>query len=208
MNIVAISDTHSQHDDVIIPPCDLLLHAGDLTFFSKKGKQEIIDFMNWFSLQPAKYKIFCGGNHDTILEMHESFFRTVIPPGVIYLNDESVVIDGIKIWGSPITPWFHDWAWNRQRGEKIKAHWDKIPNDTDIILTHGPVLGILDSGNGCADLLEAFKRVQPKIHVFGHIHVGYGHRTVNFNGKDVEFYNAALVNKEYKIINQPHLIKL
>ena len=62
----------------------------------------------------------------------------------IYLEDSSCEVLGYKIWGSPWTPWFCDWGFNARRGEESKSHWDKIPNDTDIILTHGPPLGFGD----------------------------------------------------------------
>tara|TARA_Y100000296_G_C5174834_1_gene259491 strand:- start:2061 stop:2591 length:531 start_codon:yes stop_codon:yes gene_type:complete len=58
--------------------------------------------------------------------------------GIKYLNDSSITIDGIKFWGSPIQPWFHDWAFNRKRGNEIRKHWELIPTNTDVLLTHGP----------------------------------------------------------------------
>lgn len=210
MKIVAISDTHNKHDDLIIPNCDILLHSGDITFFSKKGTQEVVDFLNWFHSQPAKHKIFIAGNHDVLLEKEEAFFRKIMPPSVIYLNDEMVTIEGINIWGSPITPWFHDWAFNRKRGEDIKKHWDLIPDNVDLLLTHGPAYGILDdSANGrlgCQDLLSAIKRIQPSVHIFGHQHAK-GHVSIEMNGKNIEFYNSAMVDNSYKIITYPHVFE-
>jgi len=95
------------------------------------------------------------------------------------LNDSPFEYEGLKFWGSPISPTFFDWSFNRDRGPKIKRHWDMIPNDTDILITHGPPAGILDRNRknvncGCDDLLEALARVNPKLHVFGHIHESYG----------------------------------
>ncbi len=210
MKIVAISDTHSNHNDLILPECDLLLHSGDITYFSKKGMQEVVDFLTWFHNQPAKNKVFIAGNHDILFEKEESFFRTVIPPGITYLNDEMVTIEGVNIWGSPYTPWFHDWAFNRRRGAEIKKHWDLIPDNTDILLTHGPAYGILDmsaNGNvGCQDLLSAINRVMPRIHCFGHIHQK-AHKSVEINGKIIEFYNAAMVDGSYKIKKTPHVFE-
>lgn len=210
MKIVAISDTHSQHNNLQIPPCDILIHSGDITYFSKKGHQEVIDFLTWFARQPAKHKIFCGGNHDILLEKEEKFFKSVMPPGVTYLNDSEITVEGIRIWGSPITPWFYDWAWNRQRGIDIQKHWNKIPEGIDILFTHGPPKGIMDYTNGqnvgCDNLLEALKRIQPKIHIFGHIHVTYGVKSVKIEENEIAFFNAAMVNSGYKIVNKPHVI--
>lgn len=208
VKICAISDSHSKHDSVIIPHCDILMHAGDITFFSKKGPQEVVDFLDWFYRQPAKYKIFCAGNHDLDLENDEALFRSIMPPGVIYLNDELVEIEGIKIWGSPITPTFYNWAFNRDRGAKIKKHWSKIPEGIDILLTHGPAYGHLDlvgtESVGCVDLLEVINKIKPSIHIFGHIH-RHSHKTIEIDGKKMDFYNAAVVNSKYEIIHKPHV---
>ena len=48
---------------------------------------------------------------------------------IIFLNDSGCVLENIKIWGSPVQPWFYDWAFNRTRGAEIKKHWDLIPKD-------------------------------------------------------------------------------
>lgn len=137
-------------------------------------------------------------------------------PNIIYLNDESTEIMGLKIWGSPIQPWFHDWAFNRQRGEEIKKHWDMIPNDADIVITHGPPRGILDRISpkferynenpnvGCDDLLEAIQRVKPKVSVFGHIHEGYG----KIEKDGTTFINASCLTDNYKPMNPPQFLTL
>ncbi len=209
MKIILLSDTHNRHQELTLPPADIILHAGDITYFSKKGVKEVSDFIGWFANQDAKYKIFIGGNHDLFLEREEKFFRSILPEGVFYLNDESITIEGIKIWGSPVTPWFHSWAFNRLRGPDIKKHWDKIPDDVDILLTHGPAAGILDSVGGesvgCVDLLQAIYRTKPSIHCFGHIHK-HSQIPMEINKKTIQFYNAAMVDSTYKIKNQPHII--
>lgn len=116
---------------------------------------------------------------------------------------------GLKFWGSPIQPWFHDWAFNRWRGSltegSIKKHWDMIPDDTDVLITHGPPKGFGDrpfgreKPVGCDDLLAAVLRIKPKLHVFGHIHGGYGFDV--FNG--TIFLNASSVDEAYKPVNSP-----
>ena len=92
-----------------------------------------------------------------------------------YLCDESLTLDGVKFYGSPWQPRFFDWAFNKDRGAPLKAIWDKIPLDTDVLITHGPPHGILDLTfdkikAGCEELLLAVQRIKPKVHVFGHIH--------------------------------------
>ncbi|HND88343.1 MAG TPA: metallophosphatase domain-containing protein, partial [Saprospiraceae bacterium] len=142
MRLVFISDTHSQHGSLQVPEGDVLLHCGD---FSKRGElDEVGRFLEWFGAQPHLYKVLIAGNHDFLAEEQPDVFASLVPEGVIYLNDSGCRIEGVHIWGSPIQPWFFDWAFNRRRGPDIRRHWDLIPEDTDILLTHGPPYGILD----------------------------------------------------------------
>lgn len=134
MKIVAISDTHGQHHKLQLPEGDVLIHAGDI---SNRGElHEIKDFLLWFDKQPFKTKIFIAGNHDFYFERHsEEEINNIIPDGITYLKDSGIEIEGIKIWGSPITPFFFNWAFNRNRGYEIARYWDLIPSDTDIHYT-------------------------------------------------------------------------
>ena len=204
MRIVFISDTHLKHSELQVPPGEILIHAGD---FSKRGQvQEAQQFLDWFSAQPHRHKIFVAGNHDFIAERESALFATMIPDNVIYLNDSGCEIGGIRIWGSPIQPWFFDWAFNRQRGAEIRRHWDLIPDDTELLITHGPPYGILDEvvrdprPVGCRDLLHRVGALdQLKIHVFGHIHEAYGWREVG----GTLFINASVLDEHYAIKNRP-----
>ncbi len=203
MKFVAISDTHCRHRSLKLPKGDVLLHAGDISYKGKK--EEVIDFLDWFSKQKFAYKIFIAGNHDFFFEKtkRENILE-LIPKDIIYLNDSETVINGIKIWGSPITPWFYNWAFNRHRGEDIRKHWELIPSDTNIILTHGPAYGFLDTivneqHSGCQDLLRKVLTIQPKFHVCGHIHEAYG--TIKRSG--ITFINASVVNEQYELVNKP-----
>ena len=168
MKFVIISDTHGQHKNLTLPKGDVIIHAGDI---SQRGKEsEIIDFLNWFKDLDFKYKIFIAGNHDFFFEKtSENDIQKIIPENIIYLCDSGVEVEHIKIWGSPITPWFYDWAFNRPRGAQIAHHWQLIPLDTDILITHGPAFGKLDKTTrgenvGCEDLLKSIKEIKPKIH--------------------------------------------
>ena len=76
---------------------------------------------------------------------------------VHYLCDSGLEFEGLKIWGSPYTPTFGKWNFMRNRGDEIKKHWDLIPSDVDILVTHGPPYGIFDETidgihAGCEDL--------------------------------------------------------
>jgi len=203
LQLLLISDTHGQHHKLSLPSTDILIHAGDVS--SRGSKAEIIDFLDWFEKQDAQHKIFIAGNHDFFFEKATSEeVNAIIPKNVIYLNDSGITIEGINIWGSPVQPWFHNWAFNRQRGAEINKHWKLIPEKTDILITHGPAYGILDRtiGNelvGCEDLLRRVEKVQPKLFVFGHIHEAYGIRQVN----GTDFVNASVLDIRYQQVNDP-----
>ncbi|MEJ7913723.1 MAG: metallophosphatase domain-containing protein, partial [Chitinophagaceae bacterium] len=190
-----------------LPAGDVLLHAGDISYKGKKT--EVIDFLGWFAALPHKHKIFIAGNHDFYFEKEKlSNIQTLVPEGVTYLQDSEVVINGIKIWGSPVTPYFFNWAFNRKRGSGIRKHWDLIPQDADIILTHGPVYGLLDTvknrNTGCVDLLHTIETVQPKFHVCGHIHEGYG----KAKRSSTQLINASVLNELYELVNKPIVFEL
>jgi len=208
MQIVAISDTHGKHRDLNIPDGDILIHAGDVT---RGGtKEQVVDFLNWFTEQKHTHKIFVAGNHDFFFEETDlKKIRRIIRKEIIYLNDSSIEIKGVKFWGSPITPCFNNWAFNRNRGAEIKKHWDLILNDTDVLITHGPPFGILDETvygkrTGCEELLLRVYHVKPKFHIFGHIHEDYG----SFTKGETTFVNASVMDDWYEMKNKPVVLDL
>jgi Icc-related predicted phosphoesterase len=208
LRFVTISDTHCHHKRLRLPKGDVLIHAGDVSTRGKK--EEIIGFLDWFARQRYTYKIFIAGNHDFFFEKApEQEVQSLIPDGVIYLNDTGIIVNGINIWGSPVTPWFFNWAFNRHRGEVIRKHWELIPPDTHLLITHGPAYGFLDlTGTeqhaGCQDLLRKVLTVKPKVHVFGHIHESYG--MIKRSG--IKFINASLVNEHYDLVHGPVVFDL
>ena len=209
MNLTFISDTHAKHEAVKLQAGDVLIHCGD---FSKKGSlEDIKSFSEFIKKQDFCHKIVIAGNHDFCFEderkteAEEIFSKN----GIIYLNDSGVTIDGVKFWGSPVQPEFFDWAFNRKRGDDIKKHWDLIPDDTDVLITHGPPFGILDECSngqkvGCEDLLNKIQNLEIKVHAFGHIHEGYG---IKVQG-GVAFVNSCILNKNYKVKNEPICIEI
>lgn len=208
MKFVAIADTHGQHRKLNLPPGDVLLHAGDV---SRRGEEsEIQDFLDWFSSLDFEHKIFIAGNHDFFFERSspENVSR-ILPANVTYLCDSGTIINGIRIWGSPVTPWFHDWAFNRERGEEILKHWQRIPADTDILMTHGPVFSRLDEtvrGEhvGCEDLLRVVEQIKPKVYLCGHIHEAYGQT----EDGGTTFINASVLNVRYAMTNEPVVFEI
>jgi Icc-related predicted phosphoesterase len=210
MRIIALSDTHGHTVD--IPEGDVLIHAGDFSKFSDEW--DLIQFTKWFSVQPHKTKIVVAGNHDTMLERNPSrYIQMITDAGIIYLEDSGTEIDGVKFWGSPWTPRFYDWAFNADRGAEIKQHWDKIPDDTQVLITHGPPEGVLDKVGsiwgdknvGCLDLRNRVgDLLDLQVHIFGHIHNSYGKEL-----RDRKyFYNVAICDEEYKPVNKPTVIDI
>ena len=206
MKITFISDTHGLHNQITndLLGGDMIIHAGDVSNIGTIP--QIHEFLGWFSELPYKHKIFIAGNHDFGFEVIRNSRETgiVMPEGVTYLQDESVIIEGIKIYGSPWQPRFYDWAFNVDRGESIARKWSLIPEDVDILVTHGPPYGILDRTDaglnvGCEDLQFTLRKVHPKIHVFGHIHEGYGMKDY---GKTI-FINACCLDARYWYNNKP-----
>ena len=206
MNVTFISDTHSKHDELNLKGGYMLIHAGDVC--NRGLESEVVAFLNWFKNQNYKHKIFIAGNHDWFFEQEtDDYIKDIIPKEVIYLNDSGVCIDGINIWGSPVQPTFYDWAFNRNRGEAINRHWQIIPNNTDILITHGPAFGILDQTQdgrhvGCDNLLLKIKEIKPKIHVFSHIHEAHG--ILEFDG--TTFVNASVLDLGYTMTNHPIIV--
>ena len=217
MKVGAISDTHTRHDDIDIPEgLDMIIHAGD---FSRRGsEEEAKDFLKWYASLDIEHKILVPGNHDVWVERSGSRWVSQFCKnnGIILLIDEAVEIEGIKFWGSPITPRFgHGWAWNRDKSEEkarerkfrevrgaefIGKTWDKIPENTDVIITHGPPHEILDQRSfgihiGCPLLKEQIELIKPKLFICGHVHEARG----LFKTDDTLYANVSTCDREYNV---------
>ncbi|MFZ0545685.1 MAG: metallophosphatase domain-containing protein [Candidatus Promineifilaceae bacterium] len=204
--IVAISDTHNRHRHLTIPDGDILIHAGDLTDMGDIN--DVRDFNDWLGTLPHEHKLVIAGNHDFCFEKEPDKAESLLT-NCTYLLDQAITIRGINFYGSPWQPWFFDWAFNLKRGPEIKAKWDLIPEDVDVLITHGPPAGYLDQTYqdqqvGCADLMDAIHRVRPSFHIFGHIHEAYG----RISDDHTEFINASSCTLNYEPINAPIVIDL
>jgi len=209
MRITFISDTHNIAHHIPkedLPGGDILIHGGDVS--SRGSHEEIRQFLNWFELQDNyTHKVFIAGNHDFFFQENPLQSKELLNdyPKIIYLEDNMVEIDQIKIYGSPWQPEFFNWAFNLPRnGEKLQEKWRAIPRDIDILITHGPPFGILDYtvqnvNVGCEVMLEELKRIKPKIHCYGHIHYAYGMREID----GTTFINAANLGENYRYQNKP-----
>ena len=220
LRITVLSDTHTKHDELSwdpsdLPGGDLLIHAGDIMNSGYK-QPEITDFLTWFdSLNQYHAAVFIAGNHDRFFEYNPEEVKEILANAwstylqdntMIYINKEQT--QGCKIYGSPWQPEFYSWAFNLPRGgEDLMQVWNQIPKDTDILITHGPPQDHLDVSGppynqphlGCELLREKVDEHPPKIHVFGHIHGGYGYKF--YNG--THFFNASVLNERYEYVNKP-----
>ena len=203
MRIVLISDTHGLHRQLDVPGGDLLIHAGDFTLNSKPPSV-VSDFNAWLGSLPHRHKVVVPGNHEFVLEEPRS--RGAITNAIL-LVDSGVEVEGISIWGSPVTP-LYGGAFGKSRPEDRKGHWAQIPEALDILITHGPPFAILDHGSpserqeGCPQLLEAVFRARPRVHVFGHIHRGYG----TLRTSDTLFVNASLMGEDGGLGRKPVVV--
>lgn len=236
MRIICISDTHSLQDLMRhpIPKGDVLIHSGDIS--NKGGEKDVTNFIHWFqNIEGFDTKIFIAGNHDFCFERvnqphHKGDYdwlhhlmspENLSQSNVVYLEDEEFIIESpefskpIKFYGSPWQPNFYDWAFNLPRmGDKIKSKWQMIPDDVDVLITHGPPQEIRDfvsnwrQGDmnvGCELLrYELDNRIKPLLHVFGHIHGAYGAAYI----KDTLYVNASTCTERYEPSNKPIIVDL
>jgi Icc-related predicted phosphoesterase len=219
MRITFISDTHTKHTQITqdLPGGDLLIHAGDL-MNSGYYWEEVYPFLDWYNnLGNYDHKVFIAGNHDRLFEDEAEKIKGLLTgyKNIDYLRDEWIIVGDAdphdpnvktaRIYGSPWQPEFYNWAFNLPRnGEDLREKWFWIPNDTDILITHGPAFGHCDEAPygghvGCELLRERIDELKPKIHVFGHIHAGYGYKFHN----GTHFFNASVLGERYNYDNKP-----
>lgn len=243
MTFTHISDTHLKHESLKLPKVDCIIHSGDEG--SRTTPIELYNFMEWFNKQEAQLKIFIAGNHSICLdwnwvisqkkkgkyegEVAEKNYKQgqeIINSykDIKYLNNSEYIYEGIKFYGSPITPSFHRqyWAFNADRGEEINKYWAQIPTDVNVLITHGPPYGMLDvipesfksspdedTHRGCKDLLNVIKKrlLKLRLNCFGHLHSSYGVvlEPVS-NTRNVLFSNGSVLDEDYNLIIKTPLI--
>jgi len=208
MKIVAFSDLHGQQNRKLTEwfdnnPADLLIFAGDLQANNYDYGEGFID---WIHKLPYKYKVLLVGNHDG--NYLRTQYHAAVLRDIIFLNNHTAVIDGIAIFGSPYTVKYGNW-WFMLEDNELEKIWKTIPNDIDILVTHGPPFGILDCTRegitaGSKTLLKRVNELKNlKYHIFGHIHEAYGIKTVN----NKTFINTSLLNERYSLVNNPVIIE-
>ena len=198
MRLVLLSDTHGQHRAASVPEGDILLFAGDMLLFGDADALD--DFNAWLGGLPHRHKLVIAGNHDSCFEEDPAVSVSRLT-NAQYLQDQAVALGGLKFYGSPWQPWLGNMAFNLPRGEALREKWALIPSDTDVLVTHTPPWGQGDLTRreqqvGCRDLWDAVLRIQPRLHVFGHIHEAAG---TSVHGATT-FVNASACDVAYQCV--------
>lgn len=219
IRFICISDTHNRHAEISFDGLDgdVLLHTGD---WSEKGTvEETRSFIQWLAAQPFRHKVLIAGNHDIGMDdqcydqiaacwknegdaspalVRVAVSEVASDSNLVYLENSSITIEGFKIFGSPMTPVIPvprvgRMAFNLMDESEQRRNWKDMPNDTDILLTHGPPHGFHDGKHmnmGDSVLLERILEVSPKLHVFGHVHESAG-SSEGGTGSSIVFVNAS-----------------
>lgn len=230
MKLVVISDTHTKHKKLTIPECDVLVHCGDFTWDGKFW--DVRNFYYWLQKQPAKHKIIIAGNHELSFDRNtgskynaaaKAIIADCIDESIHYLENSEIIIDGIKFYGTPWTPWFHDWAFNgitdldlpftRSGVTSLSEIYNRIPEDVQVLICHGPPYDICDMSErgdertGSVEMrkLTSEKLIQLRLYLCGHIHEARGMMVADGG---VTFVNASSLARDYETVEQPITIML
>lgn len=223
MIIDCIADLHGR-----IPKLkggDLLIVGGDLT--ARDTLEQHSDFLEWLCQQNYQEKVLIPGNHDNFLKENPNFYSKT---NIHYLVDSGInfIKWNLKVWGSPWTPWFHGvnprCKAYMKKDKELAKYWEKIPQDTDILITHGPPFGMLDKTTdgiyaGSKTLADKLLELELKFHIFGHIHEANGqcHQAYEeysaacpdgaCDGTTIPWghlsINCSYVNADYEPVNKP-----
>ena len=214
---VCFSDTHKNLliRNFVLPECDFSFFSGDCCLRGDEGEYRA--FLQWYSRQPVRNKIFVPGNHDGFTENDTNRSRSLAELNdIVFLVNEGVTIENIKIYGTPAQPFFFNWFWNYPDIVVRDEYFSRIPAGLDVLITHCPPYGILDQtppnvfnkGNpenvGCTALRDHVLRAKPRFHIFGHIHHSYGQKSQD----GTLFVNASICTEKYELTNSPIMIDL
>lgn len=202
MRLVIISDTHGRHEELGTLEGDVLIHCGDGCNGLTRDPRDVENLDAWFAEQRFSAILCTGGNHDFAVEQRRASRQPVFE-NARFLEDEAFEFEGVKFYGAPWTPELEGWAFYLEP-ERAEATWSSIPVDTDVLITHTPPAGILDANRsgrrcGCSHLRDRLADLRPSLHCFGHVHASAGseHRD------GVDFLNASIVGRGYRVENEP-----
>jgi len=188
---------------------DILIVAGDLTAYDYPMEYDV--FFDWITSQKYENYLVIAGNHDVFLQKIGPFLSTSCP-NFHYLKDSGIEISGIKFWGTPHSLWFDGinphWEAFTGSERELEKHFSKIPQNTDVLISHGPMAACLDRTYfglcvGSNALRDAVERVRPKVLICGHIHEAYGSKLYKHNGSNTMCYNVSHMNENYEPVNAP-----
>jgi Icc-related predicted phosphoesterase len=213
MKVVCFSDTHGLHRQIKVPKCDLLLFAGDIGLEHINRLSILYDFVDFLNDCPAKEKVAILGNHDRLGEIYSQEVNKIfLEENILLLSDSEIRLFGLNIWGSPYTPEYCNWAFSFSRGKQAERHWSQIPENIDILLTHGQPYGILDNTIydkeehiGDSELWNRIAKIKPKLYVGGHLHFSGG-KTEHIQWNEFQstvFVNASSLDEDYKLRPNP-----
>lgn len=223
MKICAISDTHGQRID--IPECDILLHCGDISpmadhSFVYQKQWFFDDFIPQLKELPAKQIVFCGGNHDFYLweacrSQDENKIHKALPLNCHYLRDNEVVINGLRIYGTPWIPVLENWAFYLPQ-EGAAAQYASMSEGLDIVISHGPPHGACDTileynlhaRLGSMGLFDRVREVKPKYVFCGHIHSGRHEWEPLCFEHPTRVRNVSVLNEEYEKAYEPYVMEI
>ncbi len=210
MKAVLFSDTHRLKPTYTSGPVDLAIHTGDACNSSSRKQMKF--FLDWFRDIPARHHIYVAGNHDGYAAQHRVFFKELVREArVTYLEHEALELEGWKIFGSPFIPRIASAPEGVNHFAKgvdaLRMLWEKIPLDTQILLTHAPKKYSRDrvwphgENVGCEELgRRALVLADLKYHVHGHIHESFG---IEYTQEKFITINAAYTQYDFLYQIQP-----
>lgn len=220
MKLWLISDTHNRHKDLRIPSdIDAVIHCGDESESGNEwlNEPEARAFFDWYSTLDIPQKVFVPGNHSTAIE--QGLVRPEQYPKVRFLIHDQTSLNGLTIFGTPYTPKFFNWSYMRER-EDLDIVWQSIPDDVDILISHGPPKGFMDVTRdfntldpvhvGSKSLTRhVTQRIKPMVHAFGHIHDEPSIRNFGIvNDGSTTFVNCSCCNIGGKLVNHGFVLEI
>lgn len=176
--IFAFSDTHGMHEKLSIPAhIDILICAGDV----ETDSCNLQTFMKWYASIPAKLRLFVPGNHDLSFDLNPLQAQREVPQNIVLLQNEGFTFNEQTFYSLEARPWLFGST--------------SIPNNVDILITHGAAKGFLDNGKGCTYLTDAIVEAKPKMHLFGHIHECGG---CSLKSSEMIFHNVSIYQEKSK----------
>ena len=214
--------------DFEIPDADLYLIGGDVCpatdhSYPYQLRWLHTTFRAFLERLGMEKVLWVGGNHDFVLEHPVSPLEDDLRD--CYLQDEVKERSGLKVFGSPWSCPFNNWAFQL---EECIAHsiYKGITEDIDIVVTHGPPWKHGDKvchktkkdgtpltpefvrHTGSKVLFNRLLEMQPKLVVTGHIHEDYGVHPI-INGEiNVPVANVSVLDGEYELVNKPMVFEL